>query len=207
MVQRIEFLHSREFIHRDIKPENFLIGIGKKSHLVYTIDFGLAKRYRDPKTGLHIAFKDNRGMTGTARYASVNAHNGCEQSRRDDLEAVGFVICYFIRQGNLPWIGLKCKKNERNAMIRDFKGNTPFEELLEGHPVEFVKYMKYCRSLQFDQKPDYNYLKKLFESLMQKNGYEDDGEFDWVIKKQMKLRELHPEQFPDENDKKAEEEK
>ena len=78
MVQRLEFLHSREFIHRDIKPENFLIGIGKKAHLVYSIDFGLAKRYRDPKTGLHIVFKENRGMTGTARYASVNAHNGSE---------------------------------------------------------------------------------------------------------------------------------
>lgn len=77
-ISRIEFLHSRDFIHRDIKPENFLIGVGKKASIVYTIDFGLAKRYKDPKTGCHIAFKENKGMTGTARYASLNVHLGYE---------------------------------------------------------------------------------------------------------------------------------
>ena len=77
-ISRMEFLHSRDFIHRDIKPENFLIGIGKKSTIVYTIDFGLAKRYKDPKTGSHIAFKEGKGLTGTARYASLNAHFGFE---------------------------------------------------------------------------------------------------------------------------------
>lgn len=77
-MQRIEFLHTRDFIHRDIKPENFLIGIAKKANFVYSIDFGLAKRYKDPKTGNHIAFKDGKGMTGTARYASLNVHLGYE---------------------------------------------------------------------------------------------------------------------------------
>ena len=109
-IERIEYIHSKEFIHRDIKPENFLIGIGKKANLVYTIDFGLAKRYRDPKTGQHIVFKENKGMTGTARYASMNAHQGHEQSRRDDLEAIGYMISYFVRGGELPWMGLKAKR-------------------------------------------------------------------------------------------------
>jgi len=77
-ISRIELLHSKEFIHRDIKPENFLIGVGKKANIVFTIDFGLAKRYKDPKTGQHIAFKENKGMTGTARYASLNVHLGYE---------------------------------------------------------------------------------------------------------------------------------
>jgi serine/threonine protein kinase len=77
-VSRIEFLHSRDFIHRDIKPENFLIGVGKKASTIYTIDFGLAKRYKDPKSGSHIVFKENKGMTGTARYASLNVHLGYE---------------------------------------------------------------------------------------------------------------------------------
>ena len=150
-IERIEYIHSKEFIHRDIKPENFLIGIGKKANLVYTIDFGLAKRYRDPKTGQHIVFKENKGMTGTARYASMNAHQGHEQSRRDDLEAIGYMISYFVRGGELPWMGLKAKrKMEKHQLITDTKAATTFESLLEGHPIEFIKYMKYCRSLAFD---------------------------------------------------------
>lgn len=69
-------MHSRHFLHRDIKPDNFLIGIGKKQHYVYVIDFGLAKRFRDPKTGEHIPYRDGKNLTGTARYASVNTHLG-----------------------------------------------------------------------------------------------------------------------------------
>ncbi len=105
MVQRIEFLHNNHFIHRDMKPDNFLVGIQKKQHMVYMIDFGLAKRYRDPKTGEHIPYRDNKSLTGTARYASVNTHLGIEQSRRDDLESIGYILIYFLK-GTLPWQGL-----------------------------------------------------------------------------------------------------
>ena len=102
MLQRIEFVHQNGFLHRDIKPDNFLIGIHKQQHVIYIIDFGLAKRYKDPRTGRHISFKDNKTLTGTARYASLNTHLGIEQARRDDLEQIGFVLMYFIR-GGLPW--------------------------------------------------------------------------------------------------------
>jgi casein kinase I family protein HRR25 len=122
-------LHSRNFIHRDVKPDNFLIGLGKKKNQVYVIDFGLAKRYRDPKTGLHIPFKDGKSLTGTARYASINTHLGIEQSRRDDLEALGYVLVYFLR-GELPWQGLKSKTmNEKYEKIMEKKITTQLDVL------------------------------------------------------------------------------
>ena len=101
MLQRIEYLHTRDFLHRDIKPDNFLSGIGKKTHKIYIIDFGLAKRYMQ-RDRTHIPYRDNKNLTGTARYASINTHLGIEQGRRDDLEALGYVLMYFLR-GSLPW--------------------------------------------------------------------------------------------------------
>lgn len=73
-------MHTNHFLHRDIKPDNFLMGLQSKkaAHIVYVIDFGLSKRYRDPKTGEHIPYRDNKELTGTARYASVNTHLGVE---------------------------------------------------------------------------------------------------------------------------------
>jgi serine/threonine protein kinase len=187
-------VHSRHFLHRDIKPDNFLIGISKKQHYVYIIDFGLAKRFRDPKTGEHIPYRDGKNLTGTARYASVNTHLGIgnspfaqprtEQSRRDDLESLGFVLMYFCR-GSLPWQGLPAKtKKEKYEKIRDKKLSTSIEALTKGYPEEFAIYMNYCRSLKFEEKPDIGYLRKLFKDLFYRMGYEYDFVFDWMVKKQ-----------------------
>ena len=129
MIGRVEHVHSRSFIHRDMKPENFVMGIGKYCNKLYIIDFGLAKRYRDTRTKVHIPYREDKNLTGTARYASVNAHLGIEQSRRDDLESLGYVIMYFMR-GSLPWQGLKAAtKKQKYERISQKKLDTSVEVL------------------------------------------------------------------------------
>ena len=111
MINRVEHALAKNFIRREFKPENLLIELGKKANQVHIIDFGLAQQYRAPKSQQHIPDRANLHLTGTARYASVNTHLGIEQSRRDDLEAVGYVLMYFIR-GCLPWQGLKANSKK-----------------------------------------------------------------------------------------------
>merc|ERR1712003_112628 len=181
MINRVEYVHAKNFIHRDIKPDNFLIGLGKKANQVHIIDFGLAKKYRDPKTQQHIPYRENKNLTGTARYASVNTHLGIEQSRRDDLEAVGYVLMYFNR-GSLPWQGLKANgKKEKYEKIMEKKMSTPVEVLCKHFPSEFVTYLNYCRSLRFEDRPDYAYLRRLLKDLFFREGYQYDFVFDWTI--------------------------
>lgn len=183
MITRIEYVHSKGFLHRDIKPDNFLMGLGRKANQVYIIDFGLAKRYRDSTTNRHIPYRENKNLTGTARYASCNTHLGIEQSRRDDLESLGYVLLYFLR-GSLPWQGLKAAtKKQKYDKICEKKLSTPIEVLCKSHPVEFASYLHYCHSLTFDQRPDYGFLKRLFRELFTREGYSFDYIFDWTIMK------------------------
>ena len=159
------------------------MGLSKKGNLVYIIDFGLAKKYRDARTHQHIPYRENKNLTGTARYASINTHLGIEQSRRDDLESLGYVLMYF-NLGSLPWQGLKAAtKKQKYERISEKKMSTPIEVLCKGFPTEFATYVNYCRSLRFDDKPDYAYLRQLFRNLFHRHGYAYDYIFDWNLLK------------------------
>ncbi|XP_053440415.1 casein kinase I isoform X1 [Nycticebus coucang] len=192
MISRIEYIHSKNFIHRDVKPDNFLMGLGKKGNLVYIIDFGLAKKYRDARTHQHIPYRENKNLTGTARYASINTHLGIEQSRRDDLESLGYVLMYF-NLGSLPWQGLKAAtKRQKYERISEKKMSTPIEVLCKGYPSEFSTYLNFCRSLRFDDKPDYSYLRQLFRNLFHRQGFSYDYVFDWNMLKFMRPPSCQP---------------
>ncbi len=180
MLDRLEFVHSKNIIHRDIKPDNFVLGLGDKSHIIYVLDFGLSKKYRSSRTHQHIKFNVNKKLTGTARYASINALKGCEQSRRDDLEAIGYVLLYFLR-GSLPWQGLKIRKGEdRYKKILMTKRSTSAEDLCKGFPNEFVEYINYTRNLEFEADPDYKFLRGLLVSVLEKEKTTYDFCYDWV---------------------------
>ena len=183
LIERIKHVHDNHYVHRDIKPENFLVGKGQTEQTIYIIDFGLAKRYRDEHTRIHIPLKENRNLTGTARYASCNAHNGLEQSRRDDLESIGYVLLYLIK-GSLPWQGLKCKdKAEKYQKIKEMKMSYTPEKLCQGLPVEFSKYIEYVKKLSFEEEPEYKKYISLFSDLLKAKDYEVDYLYDWITVK------------------------
>jgi casein kinase 1 len=176
------------FLHRDVKPDNFLVGLGKKATLIHAIDFGLAKRYRDPKTNQHIPHKCGKSLTGTARYASVNTHMGIEQSRRDDLEGICYVVLYFLR-GSLPWQGLTAHtKNDKYRRILETKMYTATETLCKGLPrtweresiAELQTILKYSKGLKFDEDPNYVYIKDLLQQAFTRGRFDNDGVYDWT---------------------------
>ena len=194
ILNRIENLHKHHFIHRDIKPENFLIGTENKSNIVYLVDFGLSKRYKNPKNHQHIPYREGRFLTGTARYVSINTHLGIEQSRRDDLESIGYVLVFFLK-GSLPWQGLKTG-TDKYTRIMEKKLQIPTEILCYGLPDEISIYLNYCKSLRFEDRPDYDYLRGLFIKLLGSCSVlygitKENLKFDWCFEDQNYLWQLY----------------
>lgn len=180
MVERLEFIHNKHIIHRDIKPENFVFGKGVNENILYLLDFGLAKKYRSSKNLQQFPFRTGKKLTGTARYASINALSGCSQSRRDDLESVGYVLMYLLR-GSLPWQGLKVYgKEDKYQKILQKKKETPVDELCKSYPLEFIEFINYVKKLSYTDDPDYNHLRSLLDKIMKDNKYEYDNTFDWT---------------------------
>ena len=178
LLERLEYIHSRNYIHRDIKPHNFLVS-KKNEGLIYIIDFGLAKKYRSER-GNHVKFAITKHITGTPRFCSINAMRGVEQSRRDDLESLSYLILYFLR-GSLPWQGLKiASRNKRFKKITNLKKTVKLENLCENLPPEILLFCKYTRKLGFTENPKYDYMKRLFYSILYKYGFKNDKLFSWI---------------------------
>ncbi|KAG0749065.1 hypothetical protein G6F57_005654 [Rhizopus arrhizus] len=177
MINRVESVHERNLIYRDIKPDNFLIGRPgtKYANMVFMIDYGMAKLYRDPKTKQHIPYRERKSLSGTARYMSINTHLGREQSRRDDLESLGHVFMYFLR-GSLPWQGLKAATNKQKYEKIGEK-----KQITNMRVEEFGIYLQYVRKLGFEETPDYSFLRELFNKVLARLGETDNGVYDWML--------------------------
>jgi serine/threonine protein kinase len=181
MISCLEFIHNKNFIHRDVKPDNFVIGIGARANQVFVIDYGLAKKYRDHHTHEHIPYVEGKTLTGTARYASIVGLRGGEQSRRDDLEALGYVWVYLLR-GSLPWMGQTgLTEDAKHSKICDMKSTLPIEELCRDLPSEFSEYLRLVRALDFTETPNYSELRALFRNLFMQEGYVYDYRYDWTL--------------------------
>ncbi|WVQ73490.1 hypothetical protein IAR50_003062 [Cryptococcus sp. DSM 104548] len=178
VITRIQALHERFVIHRGIKPDNFCIGLqgSEAENKVYMIDFDAAKIYLS--LGWHIPYK-KQNHVGNPNWASLAVDDRVEASRRDDMESAGFMAVYFLK-GSLPWFS-----DSESSPYPDYckKSETTLEYLCEDLPEELSTYISYCRSLKFDQEPDYDYCRSLFRQVFKREGFEDDGIYDWTTPK------------------------
>jgi serine/threonine protein kinase len=187
ILDRLEYIHSKNLVYRDVKPENFLIGIDDPN-IIYIIDFGLCKKYRSSKTGKHILPKLTKRFNGTISYVSSNVFKGKEASRRDDLISLGYMILYLIRK-NIPNFPLfKDLNRQQYYEILFFKESYDEGKLFKGLPQEINEYIKYTKNLKFEQDPDYSFLRSLFTKILSRISFNQRNiKFSWIdpIKKEL----------------------
>ena len=184
----LHFIHDKNFIHRDVKPDNCVMGSEELNENLYLIDFGLAKKYRSSRTLKQYPMTRKKKLTGTARYASIHALEGYEQSRRDDMEAVGYVMAYLLR-GGLPWQGLKMKtKENKYKNILEKKKEISSEELFKGFPNEFAEILDNVKKLEYLDEPEYEMLRNKLLSLCKRLNYKFDYIYDWTTEKDLLKR-------------------
>ena len=179
LISILETIHNNNIIHQDLKPSNINIGINDKEKFLYLIDFGLAKKYRSNSTKIHYPFEEGLKLIGNARFSSINSLEGRSQSRRDDLESLGYILV-FLCKGRLPWQGkISRSKEDKYYKIKEIKKNITPKELCQDLPIQFEEYVKYTKNLKYEEDPDYNYLKKLFITVLKNNNWEFDYYYDW----------------------------
>ena len=188
IIKILKYIHDKHIIHRDIKPDNFAMGRNESNGTLYLIDFGLAKKFRSSRTLKQYPLIKRKSLTGTARYASINALQGYEQSRRDDLESAGYVLMYFLR-GDLPWQNIKIKgKKDKYAKICNKKKEISSQELGKNFPSEFAEILDYFKNLGYTENPNYEMCYKKMEIVLEKQKLKFDFIYDWTTNNNIKER-------------------
>ena len=183
IIKILKLIHDKHYIHRDIKPDNFSMGINEDNNKLFIIDFGLSKQFRDPNTLIQNPLIKRKKLTGTARYASIHALEGYEQSRRDDLESVGYLIIYLLK-GFLPWQGLLMKsKSEKYSKILQKKKEISEDELCQSLPFQIKDFLIYVKELKYEEEPNYDFLINLFYDVINSLNEEFDRIYDWNFNK------------------------
>jgi len=180
ILSRLKFIHENKIIHRDLKPENFLVDSNTREKTLYLVDFGLAKKFVTSENK-HIPFKKNRPIAGTVRFISLNTHKGFEQSRRDDVESLVYILMYHVL-GQLPWDNVKCKnKEEKYEKIFEIKNAFKFSQEFKKLPDEIKEIYEAVLLIEFEAKPNYDYYENLAEKCLEKFNENDffDDLFDW----------------------------
>mmetsp|Transcript_57414 Transcript_57414/g.166741 ORF Transcript_57414/g.166741 Transcript_57414/m.166741 type:complete len:344 (-) Transcript_57414:54-1085(-) len=183
LLAALEFVHAAGVVHRDLKPDNFLIGDSANAGTVYLVDFGLAADWVDRGTGSHLGYKEDHGFVGNAMFCSRHAAGGIQQSRRDDLESLGYSLLYFLR-GSLPWehvMLMSDNESVRLRKMRERKESMVVAEVCRRFPQEITKYLNYARALRFEECPDCTFLRNLFAECYFSHDFEQEREPGWAF--------------------------